>query len=89
MVGLLAIRGGAVLARLVLSTGSWKAGLWYIAMEVFSLEQGCPALACGVCLGDNGKVTLRFLHALHLKPRYRESDQRHVFVTSGNVAITC
>ena len=36
MIGLLCIRGGAVLARLVLHTGSQKAGYQYIAMEVSS-----------------------------------------------------
>ena len=39
MIGLLLIRGGAVFARLVLSTGSQRAGWYYVAMEVSFFRQ--------------------------------------------------
>lgn len=38
MIGLLIIRGGAVIARLVLQTGSRRAGLHYVAMEASTWE---------------------------------------------------
>ena len=49
MIGLLCIRGGAVLARLVLHTGSRKAGFHYIAMEVSSAIN----LFQMICLSSN------------------------------------